>query len=490
MAKQLILAIDQGTSSTKALLVDESLTPVASASVAISISSPQPGWVQQDASEILASVNTVIAELVKAAGQYTDWQIIGLALTNQRESALAWDAKTGAPLGPMLGWQDRRTEPELAKFNDATKAQIREITGLGLDPMFSALKLQWLLDQHDADRALSGSGQIMLGTVDAYLRYSLTGEHVVEIGNASRTQLLDISTGQWSASLCELFNVPVAALPTVSMSDAESAVVLNGPAKGLKILATLADSHAALYAHGLASNQDINAKATFGTGSSIMAAGKFTLDSKRIAEAGLVSTIAWGLGESGITHGVEGNIISSGSTLVWLAELLGKSVGELAALAEATPDSAGVDLVPAFSGLGAPWWRSGVAGQISGLTMATGAAELSLAAFEAIVLQIEDVVTALEQALGTSLNSLNVDGGPTANGWLVQLLANLSQRKITRTDVAELSAVGVAALAGAKIWQAATTATEFTPKLEPQLAKARRNRWNAAVKLVLDSATN
>lgn len=492
MSKQLILAVDQGTSSTKALLVDESLMPLASASVEVSIESPQTGWVQQDAVEIFDSVERVIGQLFEVAANQPDWQIVGLAITNQRESAVAWDSKTGLPVGPMLGWQDRRTEARLHRFDDATKRKIRNVTGLGLDPMFSALKFAWLLDEHDADRSLSVEGRLMLGTLDSYLRFRLTGNHEVEVGNASRTQLLDIWQGDWSADLCELFSVPSRALPTVRASDHESSPIQTGPASGLKILATLADSHAALYAHSLGSKQKINAKATFGTGSSIMAAGELHLEADAIEKAGLVSTIAWGLTGKPIFHGVEGNIISSGSTLVWLGELLGRSVSELAQLAQSVASSGGVNLVPAFSGLGAPWWKSGVTGEISGLTMSTGVSQIARAGFEAVVLQIEDVVAALEQAIGLPLHTINVDGGPTSNAWLMQLLADLSQREIQRTEVAELSAIGVAALAGAKVWQQLPTPMvgEFHPELEPALAKERQSNWAGAVKQVIESARN
>jgi glycerol kinase len=224
-----------------------------------------------------------------------------------------------------------------------------------------------------------------------------------------------------------------------------------------------------------------------------MAAGKFRLDAARIHNAGMVTTVAWATADEGLVLGVEGNIISSGSTMVWLGQLLGRDVGELASLArESAATTSELNLVPAFSGLGAPWWQSGVAAQISGLTLGSDASDLARAGFEAIVLQIEDVVYALEQAIENRVDQLRVDGGPTSNVWLMQLLADLSQREISRTDIAELSAIGVAALAAGAGWHAKTRleSTEFFPKLEPKLAENRRSSWAAAVRQVINSATN
>lgn len=459
---QLILAIDQGTGSTKGLLVAANLEVFAQHQVSIDIESPQSGWVQQDANQIWESVARNIDALVEAAKGN---EVVGLAITNQRESAVAWNKVTGEPIGAMLGWQDRRTVDRLDKFSEAQKSRIREITGLPLDPMFSALKFEWLLDKYDADRSRSRAGEIALGTVDSWLLYKLTGEHRVEIGNASRTQLLDIRTGQWSDELLELFNLPVEALPQLVASDSPSMELKTTKAKGLKVLAVLADSHAALFAHGS------SIKATFGTGSSIMALADEEAD-------GLVRTVAWQQGNE-ITTALEGNILSSGATVVWLGELLNATPSELAELATSAKVT-NVNLVPAFGGLGAPWWDADAQGVITGLTLSASRAEWAKAAFESIVLQIEDVIAAVETATGEHIAEVSVDGGPTSNEWLMQLMADYSQRKITKNDIPELSAIGVAKFARANI-QAKPHTTSYLPKISVDDANARKVSWHEAV---------
>lgn len=457
--EQLILAIDQGTGSTKGLLVTAQLEVFAQHQEVIDIESPQSGWVQQDANQIWHSVAKTIDSLIEKAG---DHEIVGLAITNQRESAVVWDKNSGEPIGPMLGWQDRRTAARLSDFSEAQKQRIREITGLPLDPMFSALKFEWLLDQYDKHR----DKNFALGTVDSWLLFKLTGEHRIELGNASRTQLLDINTGQWSAELLDLFNVPAEALPALTASDSPSATIQTTKARGLKVLAVLADSHAALFAHGS------RVKATFGTGSSIMA-----LADKK-AE-GLVQTIAWAAGDQVVTA-LEGNILSSGATVVWLADLLASTPGELAELATQAKTT-NVNLVPAFGGLGAPWWDADAQGVVTGLTLAASRAELARAAFEAIVLQIDDVIAAVDAATGNRIEEVNVDGGPTSNEWLMQLMADLSQRKITRNDIPELSAIGVAKFSQANKSANAHTSS-YTPKISADQANARKVSWHEAVK--------
>lgn len=456
----LILAIDQGTGSTKGLLVTENLEVFAQHSENIDIESPQSGWVQQDANEIWESVAKNI-EVLAARGE---GKIAGLAITNQRESAVAWDKQTGEPIGPMLGWQDRRTSNRLGAFTAEQKSRIQEISGLPLDPMFSALKLEWLLDKYDSDRSRSKAGEIALGTVDSWLLFKLTGEHRVELGNASRTQLLDIHSGDWSDELLALFNIPKAALPTLVASGSPSAEIKATSAKGLKVLAVLADSHAALFAHGS------SLKATFGTGSSIMALADKPAD-------GLVQTIAWA-DEGGIVTALEGNILSSGSTVVWLAELLGSTPGELAELA-VSAKTANVNLVPAFGGLGAPWWDADAQGVVTGLTLSASRAELARAAFESIVLQIEDVIAAVENATANRIDVINVDGGPTSNDWLMQLMSDYSQRKIIKNDIPELSAIGVAKFANHSV--AMARQTSYEPKISASEANARKASWHEAV---------
>jgi glycerol kinase len=474
-----ILALDQGTSSTKGVLFGLDSVVHGVASVPVDLESPEAGWVQQDPEQIYASAVAAAEQLLAAN---PDVEVAGLAITNQRESALAWDPESGKPLSAMLGWQDRRTAERVAEFTDAQRNRIREITGLPLDPMFSALKFAWILDEIDPDRSLASAGKIALGTVDSWLVYRLTCEHVVEVGNASRTQLLSLETGDWSQELLDLFNIPAIALPAVVGSDHQTETCVEGPLKGLPILGVLADSHAALFAHYATNGSAV--KATFGTGSSVMALSNVIA----AADSGLVSTVAWGT-EGHVVKAVEGNILSSGSTAVWLGDLLGKSANELAALAESRApvgiSNGAVNIVPAFGGLGAPWWDVNAKALVEGMTLGTDAADLALAAFEAICLQIEDVLAAVESVTQTPVPVANLDGGPTSNRWLMQLMANLSQRRVSVSAIAELSAVGVAVFAARAAGLASelnlAANGEYQPVVEAGLATTRKTNWDAAV---------
>ena len=483
-----IVAVDQGTSSTKALAVDVAGNVVGWGSVAVGQQHPQPGWVEQDAVEIADSA----VEAVRLAVEGIADRVVGVALSTQRESAVIWDRATGEPLGPVLGWQDRRTVAdahELAAGGAGRAERVRAITGLPLDPMFSALKFAWLLDRVDPGRERSNRGELALGTVDSWLVHRLTGQFRIEAGNASRTALLDLATVDWSDELLELFRIPRATLPPVFASDAPTEPVTGLPMlpAGTRIHAVLGDSHAALFGHGARTPGSV--KVTLGTGSSIMG----LLESRGATPDGLVTTIAWS--DPAPSYAFEGNILSTGATLVWLADVLETTPADLAALAAETDRDAdpgrGVDLVPAFSGLGAPWWDDDARAIISGFDLSTTRAELARAAVESIPLQIDDVLCAAESSIGRRFDTILIDGGPAANDWLAQLLADLSQRRVQRPDVAGLSALGAAHLAGigAGIWTAEDVlaldrnGTTFEPIMSPDRARARRERWRAAIDL-------
>jgi len=478
----LILAVDQGTSSTKAILVDGSGAVLHSASIGLEQQHPHPGWVEQDALAILDSVKRAIT----AVAVYAPDAVAAVGLSSQRESAVIWDTETGLPLGPVLGWQDRRTTDRADALAAASHGPlIRRVTGLPLDPMFSALKFAWLLDQVDPDRSLSRLGRIAVGTIDSWLVFALTGEHRIEAGNASRTQLLDVRSGGWDSRLLAIFGIPAATLPRVCASNEPTGAItgVDGLADGTRIHAVLGDSHAALFAHGV--RQPGIVKTTYGTGSSVM--GLLGPGSAVDSNDGLVTTIAWQLDEPVLAF--EGNILSTGATILWLAQILDTDVNQIDRLAQSVTSSAGVTLVPAFSGLGAPWWDDRAQATLTGFQLGTSQAEVARAAFESIPLQIEDVLWFADQSCGARIATVLADGGPSRNDWLMQLQADLSQRTVERSDVAELSATGVAHLAGLGIglWSPDDVAalprhrTVFTPRMSPTDAAALRTHWLAAV---------
>jgi glycerol kinase len=478
-ARGVVLAIDQGTGSTKGIALDAAGAQRARADKPIGLGSPSPGWVEQDPEEILASVREVAGRLRAEAGQ----PVAAIGLSVQRESAVAWDTATGTPLSPVIGWQDRRTSDAAARFSVTDADRVRRISGLPLDPMFSALKFGWILDRIDPDRRAARAGALTLGTVDAWLTARLAGVRRIERGNASRTQLLDIETGQWSAELLERFGIPAAALPDVVPSDAPGATAVADGRGLAPIAAVLGDSHAALFGHGCRAPGMV--KATYGTGSSVMG-----LSARPHAAAGIADTIAWDVGGE-VSRAFEGNILSTGGTLAWLAGLLDTSPGELAVLAENAPDG-GLDIVPAFAGLGAPWWDTSAVGLISGLTLGTSRASLARAALESIPLQIEDVIRSVEggaeDGAGVRIAEVHVDGGPSGNDWLMQAQADLSARTVIRPRHGNLSALGVAWLAGAAVgaWDALTAPwdgekTVFLPALGEADRRARLRRWHDAV---------
>nr|WP_296067839.1 FGGY family carbohydrate kinase [uncultured Actinoplanes sp.] len=452
MPDRYVLAVDQGTSSTKCLLIDDAGTVAGTGSAAVPIRYPRPGWVEQDAGEILRSVLDAAAQCLAGISRR---DVAAVGFSTQRESAVVWDRRTGEPAGPVLGWQDQRAVTICDALREkGHESRIREISGLPVDPMFSAAKLRWLLDR---------TPDAAIGTVDSWLLHALTGSHQIEVGNASRTQLLDVRTGRWSSELLGLFGVPSGALPTITPSSGDLGRIgaRGGVLEGLPITAVLGDSHAALYAHGTLGAGGV--KITYGTGSSVM---RLVSDP---SEAGATClTVAWG--DPSPVLAAEGNIRSSGATVAWLASLLRVSPAEIASMA-AGATSDGVHLVPAFGGLAAPWWDDSAVGLISGLTLGTGPGQLARAAVESIGHQVADVVDAMGPA-----ERLLADGGAAANDLLMQIQADVTGLPVRRARTTGLSALGAGFLAGGVA--APLEYDDFTPRVS---SAAARCAWHEAV---------
>ncbi|HEY8593844.1 MAG TPA: FGGY-family carbohydrate kinase [Devosiaceae bacterium] len=481
-----VLAVDQGTTNTKALLIDAAGTILARASRRMNVFHPQPGWVEQSPDEIWQAVQKVIAECLAAR---PDVAIAAIGISNQRESVLLWDRKSGKALGPCVTWQCRRSAERLEPLRNAeTETLVAERSGLSLDPMFPAAKIGWLLDSDPCLRGKAVAGEICAGTVDSWLLFNLTGGavHATDVGNASRTQLLDIRRAAWDEDLARLFDVPLSVLPAVLPSDAPFGVTGGGLGlpEGLPILAMMGDSHAALFGHGVRKPGVV--KATYGTGTSLMTLTAEPLMSRH----GLSTTIAWGRGDE-VSYALEGNISVSGQGAAFVTQLLGLADEDaLGDLAQTVSSSEGVTFVPALAGLGAPYWRDDARGLITGMTLGTGPAHVARACLEAIALQVMDVFVAMEADLGAQLAELSADGGASRSKFLMQLQADLLDRPVRRNPVAELSAVGAGIMAGIKagVWDEEGAGTlfqdesaRFVPGMAPDAREKLISTWRAAV---------
>lgn len=432
-----ILAIDQGTTNSKAVLVSTEGEILARGSAHVGISHPQPGWVEQDPLRIWQSVQEAIVECL-GAGPPVD--VLGIAISNQRESVTIWDAETGEPLGPVVSWQCRRSAPVCTDLNAAGHShRVQALTGLPIDPMFPGPKMKWLLDRAPADRSLR------IGTIDAWLIHCLTdgAAHACDASNAARSQLYDLNRNTWSDELCELFGVPRAVLPEVHDSASDFGATRNVPGlrDGIRIAAAIGDSHAALFGHGAFSPGD--GKVTFGTGSSIMT----TLPRFIAPEHGITTTIAWSINGE-LTYAFEGNILVSASALPWMTEILGlPDVQALVDLA-ATAAPGGPGFVPAFVGLGAPYWQADARALFAGITFNTTRAQMARAVTDSMAFQVHDVFRAMSAQSPAPLGRLYADGGPSKNTFLMQCVADTLDHAIIQSDAPEASALGAAYLAG------------------------------------------
>jgi len=440
-----ILALDQGTTSSRAIVFDHAGSIVAVAQKEFPQIFPKPGWVEHDPRDIWSSQAGVAAEaLTKARVRAEDVAAIGI--TNQRETAVVWDRVTGEPIMNAIVWQDRRT----AAICDRLRARkmdrvIRRKTGLVIDAYFSATKVQWMLQNVKGAKAKAKAGELAFGTVDSWLVWNLTGGkvHVTDVSNASRTMLFDIAKGQWDDELLELFGVPRSMLPEVrSSSEVYGHTELLGAT--VPIAGIAGDQQAALF--GQACLKPGMVKNTYGTGCFML----MNTGTKRIASKhNLLTTIAWRIGDR-TEYALEGSIFIAGAVVQWLRDGLEffRSAPEIEALAAVVEDTGGVYLVPAFAGLGAPHWDPHARGTIVGLTRGTTKAHVARAALEGIALQVMDVLKAMEADAGITLKELRVDGGASANDLLMQLQADLLNVPVVRPKILETTALGAAYLAG------------------------------------------
>jgi glycerol kinase len=482
-----ILAIDQGTTNTKVLLVDARGHVIAQAARPLTQRYPHPAWVEQDAGAIWQSVREAIDDCLAAAPQP---QLAAIAITNQRESITVWERTSGRPVGPVVVWQCRRTADFCAELRARGLAPwLAERTGLAIDPLFSASKMRWLLDHVDDGHRRAERSELCLGTMDSWVLWNLTGGAVYacDLTNASRTQLLDIHTRQWSAELLDLFGVPQAALPDVRPSRANfgTSVAIGRLPAGIPIASLIGDSHAALF--GQAGFVPGTVKATYGTGSSLMTPTSAPILSRN----GLSTTIAWALDRENVTYALEGNIPVTGAAVQWLAEFLGlPGSSAVAELAERAAGTGGLYIVPAFVGLGAPYWNDAARGLISGLTRGSTAAQLARATVDAIAYQVRDVFDVMQAEAGVELKVLLADGGASRNDMLMQFQADIIGRPLLRSTSAEASPRGAAYLAGLAvgIWrtldgisQLPQTHERFEPRMSAHDRTALYAGWQTAI---------
>ncbi|MFY9342599.1 MAG: glycerol kinase GlpK [Planctomycetota bacterium] len=484
-----VVAIDQGTTGSTVLVVDENLRVRGRGDADFSQHYPAPGLVEHEPGEIWLSVTAALQQAL-AAARIAPHEIAAIGLTNQRETTLLWERASGRPFGRAIVWQDRRTADACARLTAAGHAdRVRSLTGLPIDPYFSATKIAWLLD-HGRLRARAERGELAAGTIDSFLLHRLTGgaTHRTDATNASRTLLFDLHTLAWSDELCRLFGVPRALLPEVvpCVGTAGTTCGVPGLRDGIPIQGIAGDQHAALF--GQACFEPGSAKCTFGTGAFLlMNTGAAPVASRH----GLVTTLAWQLpGET--CFALEGSAFVAGAAVQWLRDCLQlfAHAAEIEALARSVPDSAGVMVVPAFAGLGAPHWRPDARGLITGLSRGTTKAHLARATLEGIALQNVDILQAMERDAGQPLRELKVDGGAAANDLLMQFQADVLGVPIRRPEILESTALGAAFLAGlgAGIWTSKQAIAAiwreqraFTPAMPLAERTHWRERWAAAV---------
>jgi len=490
-----VLALDQGTTSSRAILFDEKGTPVSVAQQEFRQIYPQPGWVEHDPVEIWTTQRAVARKAVKKAG-IDPRRILALGLTNQRETALLWDRNSGAPLHNAIVWQDRRTAAHCeALKKEGVEETIRSMTGLVVDPYFSATKLAWLLDQAPGLRRRAERGELAFGTVDSWLVWNLSGGklHVTDPSNASRTMLYDIHRGEWSDELLRIFRVPREMLPEVLPSSHLYGVSdRNVLGVEMPIAGIAGDQQAALFGQGC--HEAGTVKNTYGTGCFLL----LNTGAEAIASrSGLLTTRAAHLVEPHLAAGarhfaLEGSVFMGGAVVQWLRDglhLIRKSA-DIERLAASVPDSGGVYLVPAFTGLGAPHWDPYARGAIVGLTRGSNAGHIARAALEAIAFQSAEVLRAMQADAGLRLAELRVDGGAAANNLLMQFQADLLGVPVVRPKVLETTALGAAYLAGlatgvwesrediARHWKAARRFEPCMPRAE---AEGRMQEWERAL---------
>ena len=492
--KKYILALDQGTSSSRAIVFDSLGKIKATSQKEFTQIFPKPGWVEHNPMEIWSSQASVIAEAITSIG-INGHNIAGIGITNQRETTIVWDAETGEPVYNAIVWQDRRT----SRFCDRLKKKkgfidtIRSKTGLIIDAYFSATKVHWILENVPGARQRAEEGKLKFGTVDTWLVWMLTrGEvHVTDVSNASRTMLFNIHTLEWDKELLELFNIPVSMMPEVRSSSEiygytkETIFACEVPIGGIA-----GDQQAALF--GQMCTEPGSVKNTYGTGCFLlMNSGEKPI----MSENNQLTTIAWKIGNT-VNYALEGSIFVAGSVVQWLRDGLGiiRTSKDVEKLATSVPDNGGVYFVPALTGLGAPHWDQYAKGSIYGITRGTTAGHIARAALEGVAFQTMDIVRAMEKDAGCPLKELKVDGGATANNLMMQFQADILGTSVIRPKVTETTALGAAYLAGLAVgyWESIDhiksqwgVEREFTPQADDETVQNLRDGWADAIRRTL-----
>lgn len=484
-----LIALDQGTTSSRAIIFDEHGKVVATAQRETQIKTPHSGWVEQDAMEIWSTQIAVVQQAI-ATARLLAKDIKALGLTNQRETTVVWDKRTGKPLAPAIIWQDRRAADWCNQLiQKQLSDKIQKTTGLRIDPYFSAGKLVWLLQNVEGLRSLAEQGHVAFGTIDSWLIWNLTqgAEHVIETSNASRTMLMDIKTQQWDEELLTLFNIPPQVLPKIIQSDC----YISNTAKGLlgaeiPICGVLGDQQSALF--GQSCFEIGTAKNTYGTGCFML----FNTGSEiQNSQNQLLTTLAWNC-QNQSTYALEGSVFMAGAIVQWLRDGLGiiQNSTEVEKLASQVNDTDGVVLVPAFTGLGAPHWDSEARALLCGMSRGTNKAHIARAALESIAFQVSDVLNAMQSDISQPLKELRVDGGASQNDMLMQFQADILNVPVLRPRLLESTAWGVAAMAGLKTgvfqnldeistsWQLDRA---FEPSMSEDLRAQHLYQWNQAL---------